>query len=65
MAEHAVYVAASAREQGVGGLLLADLIASAEAAGVWTLQSGIFPENTISLELHGRPDFRIVGCRKS
>ncbi|MCX6471858.1 GNAT family N-acetyltransferase [Williamsia herbipolensis] len=41
--EHSVYVDTAARSAGVGGLLLAALIASAEQAGVWTIQSGIFP----------------------
>jgi L-amino acid N-acyltransferase YncA len=34
------------------------LIATIEAAGVWSLRSGIFPENTASLALHQRPGFR-------
>lgn len=38
-----------ARGQGVGRLLLLDaLITSTEQAGIWTIQSGIFPENTNS-----------------
>ena len=31
---------------------MARLIASSEAEGIWTLQAGIFPENTASIELH-------------
>ena len=61
--EHSVYVAAAARGRGVGARLLAALIASTEAAGIWTIQSGIFPENTASLTLHERFDFRVVGRR--
>ena len=38
--------------------------ASADAAGVWTIQTGIFPENTASLRLHQRAGFRIVGTRE-
>nr|WP_245961942.1 GNAT family N-acetyltransferase [Quadrisphaera granulorum] len=62
--EHSVYVAPEARGRGVGRLLLEELIASAEAAGVWTIQSGIFPENTASLALHQAAGFRIVGIRQ-
>jgi L-amino acid N-acyltransferase YncA len=35
-----------------------------EAAGVWTIQSAIFPENAASLRLHERAGFRVVGVRE-
>ena len=53
-----------ARGRGIGGLLLRRLIESTEAAGIWTIQSGIFPENTASLALHQRAGFRVVGTRE-
>lgn len=62
--ENSVYVDESARGQGVGHALLSALIASTEAAGIWTLQSGIFPENTASLALHQACGFRVVGRRE-
>ncbi len=62
--EHSVYVAASARRRGVGAALLQALIDSTEAAGIWTIQSGIFPENIASLRLHQRKGFRVVGTRQ-
>ncbi len=62
--EHSVYVAPGARGRGVGGVLLQALIDSTEAAGIWTIQSGIFPENTASLRLHERKGFRAVGIRE-
>jgi L-amino acid N-acyltransferase YncA len=62
--EHSVYVAGAARGRGVGRALLEALIASTEAAGIWTIQSGIFPENTASLTLHERAGFRVVGVRE-
>jgi len=62
--EHSVYVDPDARGRGVGGLLLAALVASTEAAGVWTIQSGVFPENTASLAVHRRAGFRVVGVRE-
>jgi phosphinothricin acetyltransferase len=62
--EHSVYVHPQAGGRGVGRLLLETLIASTEAAGVWTIQSGVFPENTASLALHAACGFRIVGTRE-
>lgn len=61
--ENSVYVAESARGAGVGRSLLERLIASTESAGIWTIQSGIFPENLASLALHERVGFRVVGRR--
>jgi L-amino acid N-acyltransferase YncA len=62
--EHSVYVHPAARGLGVGTALLNALISSTETAGIWTIQSGIFPENTASLALHQRCGFRIVGTRE-
>ena len=62
--EHSVYVDPSASGRGVGRALLDALIDSTEAAGVWTIQSGVFPENTASLRLHARVGFRVVGVRE-
>jgi len=61
VAEESVYVAASARGQGVGRALLGELIARAEAEGYWTLLAGVFPENAASLALHESLGFRVVG----
>ncbi|BCB75794.1 GNAT family N-acetyltransferase [Phytohabitans flavus] len=62
--EHSVYVDPAAQRQGVGRALLDALIASTEAAGIWTIQSGIFPENAASLAMHQRAGFRVVGVRE-
>jgi len=62
--EHSVYVCPAARGRGIGRRLLEALIASTEAAGIWTIQSGIFPENTASLALHRAAGFRVVGTRE-
>ena len=59
-----IYVSASARGQGIGRALLGALIAASEQAGLWTLQAGIFPENTASLALHRACGFREVGRRE-
>ena len=64
VAEASVYVAADAAGHGVGRALLERLVAGAEAAGIWTVQAGIFPENQASLALHRRCGFRTVGVRE-
>lgn len=63
--EHSVYVAEAARGRGVGDALLATFIAASEAAGVWTVQSSIFPENEATVRLHQRHGFRVVGTREA
>jgi L-amino acid N-acyltransferase YncA len=62
--EHSIYVDPAARGRGVGLLLMERLIAATEAAGIWTIQSGIFPENAGSLALHRKVGFRVVGVRE-
>jgi len=64
VAEASLYVAERSRGKGVGRVLLAALIAASEAAGIWTLQAGVFPENVRSLELLKRGGFRLVGTRE-
>jgi phosphinothricin acetyltransferase len=64
VAEVSVYVAVEARGKGVGRALLEELVRASEEAGVWTLQAGIFPENTASLSIHQRCGFRVVGVRE-
>lgn len=62
--EHSVYVHPGHQRRGIGAALLAALISSTEAAGIWTIQSGVFPENTGSLRLHEQAGFRVVGTRE-
>ena len=64
VAEFSIYVAERARGRGLGTALLKALIEASERESIWTLQSGIFPENTASLELCRRCGFRIVGTRE-
>jgi phosphinothricin acetyltransferase len=64
VAEVSVYVAASARGQGMGKALLQALIEESEGVGIWTLQAGIFPENAASVTLHKKLGFREVGRRE-
>jgi L-amino acid N-acyltransferase YncA len=62
--EHSVYVHPDAAGRGVGRALLQALIESTEKAGIWTIQSGVFPENTASLAVHTACGFRAVGIRE-
>jgi L-amino acid N-acyltransferase YncA len=64
VAEVSAYVDEEARGEGVGTALLARLIESSERGGIWTLETGVFPENEPSLRLLQRFGFRIVGTRE-
>jgi L-amino acid N-acyltransferase YncA len=64
VADLSVYVDPEAQGKGVGRALLDQLIADTEGSGIWTLQSGVFPENAASLALHRTCGFRIVGTRE-
>jgi L-amino acid N-acyltransferase YncA len=62
--EESIYIAGAARGQGVGKLLLTAVIEASEVAGLWMLQTSIFPENTASIALHQACGFRAVGQRE-
>jgi len=62
--ENSVYVARQAQGRGIGRELLAALVDGARAAGLWMIQTSIFPENRASLALHERCGFRVVGFRE-
>ena len=64
VSEVSVYIAAATRRSGVGTALLAPLIVASEISGIWTLQAGIFPENTASVTLFTKAGFRVVGRRE-
>ncbi|MGH9763612.1 MAG: GNAT family N-acetyltransferase [Blastocatellia bacterium] len=64
VAELSVYVPEASRGKGVGRELLRSLIAESERIGIWTLQAGIFPENTASITLHLNNGFREIGRRE-
>lgn len=64
VAEVSVYVSQTQRHSGIGRQLLGALISESERNGIWTLQAGMFPENTGSLALHQRNGFREVGRRE-
>ncbi|MEU4231229.1 GNAT family N-acetyltransferase [Nonomuraea sp. NPDC026600] len=62
--EHSVYVHPGCQAHGIGRALLTAFIAATEDTGVWTIQSGVFPENHASLSLHQALGFRVVGTRE-
>jgi phosphinothricin acetyltransferase len=64
VAELSAYVGEAARGRGVGTALVEQLIPSTEAAGIWTLETGVFPENRTSVTLLKRFGFREVGVRE-
>jgi L-amino acid N-acyltransferase YncA len=64
VAETAVHVTEQFRGRGVGRALLQRLVSAADAAGLWTLQTTVFPENIPTLELHYSAGFRLVGVRE-
>jgi phosphinothricin acetyltransferase len=64
VAEVSIYVAARARGRGIGLALLTALIESSERENIWTLQAGIFPENSASLALFRKEGFRVLGTRE-
>jgi L-amino acid N-acyltransferase YncA len=64
VAEDSIYVASEAQGRGVGRVLLAAVVVSAERGGIWTVQTGIFPENQASVRLHQACGFRVVGLRE-
>ncbi|NIM95823.1 MAG: GNAT family N-acetyltransferase [Anaerolineales bacterium] len=64
VAEVSIYVATPYWGMGVGKALLGTLIEASEEAGIWTLESSMFPENERSLRLHRSLGFREVGFRE-
>jgi phosphinothricin acetyltransferase len=62
--EVSIYVEKNSRSIGIGKFLMDALIEESEQEGLWTLQSGIFPENKGSIKLHEQTGFRFLGKRE-
>ncbi len=62
--EVSVYVHREYRGNSLGKVLLHSLIEYSDRNNIWTLQAGIFPENTGSLKIHREAGFRDVGRRE-
>jgi L-amino acid N-acyltransferase YncA/DNA-binding transcriptional ArsR family regulator len=64
VAETSVYVGDGHRGRGVGKALLHRQVTAADDAGLWTLQTSIFPENRASIALHQSAGYRTLGVRE-
>lgn len=64
VAEHSIYVDPDHQRRGIARALLRALIGSTEAAGMWTLQTSIFPENESSVRMHLDAGFEVLGTRQ-
>nr|WP_250324273.1 GNAT family N-acetyltransferase [Williamsia sp. CHRR-6] len=64
VAEDSVYVRNGFRSRGIGLGLMRQLVIAADEAGLWTLQTSIFPDNETSVRLHQAVGYRIVGLRE-
>ena len=62
--EVSVYVSNGFRGNQIGEKLLRRLIMESEENGLWTIQSGVFPENIGSIKLHEKVGFRKIGYRE-
>ena len=62
--EHSIYVHPGCQAHGIGRALLSAFVTGSEDANVWTIQTGIFPDNAASLSLHRAFGFRVVGVRE-
>ena len=64
VAEVSIYVDPEFQGNGIGSALMASVIESSEANGIWTLYSAVFPENKATLKLHEKFGFRVIGTRE-
>ena len=64
VAEVSIYIHNEYKNKGIGKSLLNELIKESEENNIWTLQSGIFPENDASVRLHLSCGFRVIGRRE-
>ncbi|WP_241282706.1 GNAT family N-acetyltransferase [Chryseobacterium timonianum] len=64
VAEVSIYISNDYKGKGIGKALLSKLIEESEAKGIWTLQSGMFPENEATVALHKSTGFRVIGYRE-
>lgn len=64
VAEISVYVAESARGRGLGTAVLLELIRASEENNLWTLQAAIMKQNEVSIAMHKKCGFRVIGFRE-
>jgi L-amino acid N-acyltransferase YncA len=59
-----LYVGNGNRGRGVGKSLIHRQVTAADGAGLWTLQTAMFPENRASIALHQSAGFRTLDVRE-
>jgi phosphinothricin acetyltransferase len=64
VAEVSVYVHQQHQRQGIGRILLVELINASEQNDIWSLLSVIHEENRASIHLHEQCGFRYIGFRE-
>lgn len=64
VAEISIYVHPGHLRRGIASKLMAAVISSSEAHGIWTLTSSVFPQNVATLGLHEKFGFRVIGRRE-
>ena len=64
VAEVTIYIKSSHQQKGLGKLLLDELITQSEQHGIWSLQASIFRGNDVSIRLHEKCGFRILGYKE-
>jgi len=64
VAEVSIYISGRYKGQGIGTVLLTNLIKLSEENGFWTLHSGIIRENPASILLHEKCGFKKIGIRE-
>jgi len=64
VAEVSVYVHNAYHGKGIGKALLTTLITASEAHGIWSLLSVIHEDNEVSIQLHYKCGFRMIGYRE-
>jgi L-amino acid N-acyltransferase YncA len=64
VAETSIYVGDGHRGRGIGKALIHKQVTAADEAGLWTLQTAIFPENRASIALHQSAGYRTLGVRE-
>lgn len=62
--EVSIYVDEKYKGQGIGTMLLTELIKQSEENDIWTLYCSIIRENTASIKMHKKCGFREIGIRE-
>lgn len=62
--EVSIYIDPNHKRKGIGKALIAKVIESSEAEGIWTLHAAMFPQNEGSIALHTAMGFRQIGIRE-